>query len=313
MTQTRPTVSVVIPCYNTERYLGDALRSVLTQDVPPLEVLVIDDGSTDGSAALAASFGPPVRVLSQPNCGVSAARNHGLREARGEWIAFLDADDVWVPGKQRLQVEGLATVAEEVVCLFSDGYKFRGNTVIETVRTPLKDMEGDYRVKMLCGYTPIIDGAVVRAEPARRVRFPEGRRNSEDHIFFLELRDHGLFHYVPEVVYGYRMSATQVTAGADHIVKAVIEKDAYLQSRADRFTPDEQLRVRTYLGDMLVIAHGKAYWQRDQRLVRQCRELYYQLHPRPEAHPPLFDRRLYPRWVLGLKDWWDRVRSRRTG
>ncbi|MEO8056013.1 MAG: glycosyltransferase [Acidobacteriota bacterium] len=91
------TFSVVIPVFNAERYLGVAIASALAQTFPPLEIVVVDDGSTDSSREVAAGFGGRVRVFSGPNAGPSAARNRGVREARGEWIAFLDADDLLEP------------------------------------------------------------------------------------------------------------------------------------------------------------------------------------------------------------------------
>jgi len=93
----RITVSVVTPCYNGAAYLRETLQSVLAQTMPPLEVIVIDDGSTDDSASIAESFGPPVRVLRQKNQGESVARNRGIAEARGTHVLFLDADDMLAP------------------------------------------------------------------------------------------------------------------------------------------------------------------------------------------------------------------------
>lgn len=90
-------VSIITPCYNGARFLAKTIESALNQSRPPLEILVVDDGSTDESAAIAKRFGPPVRVLSQPNQGESLARNHGLREAQGSHVLFLDADDLLAP------------------------------------------------------------------------------------------------------------------------------------------------------------------------------------------------------------------------
>jgi glycosyltransferase involved in cell wall biosynthesis len=103
-----PLVSVVVPVYNGERFLAEALGSIFAQDYRPLEVVVVDDGSTDGSARVARGFAEVV-YAHQPNAGPAAARNLGARLARGDFLAFLDADDVWLPGKLTRQMAALAT------------------------------------------------------------------------------------------------------------------------------------------------------------------------------------------------------------
>jgi glycosyltransferase involved in cell wall biosynthesis len=101
--QAIPTLSVVIPCYNAERYIAATIESVLAQGHAALEIIVVDDGSSDGSVALVRAAFPQVRVEQQANAGVAAARNRGIALARGEWIAFVDADDIWLPGKLEAQ------------------------------------------------------------------------------------------------------------------------------------------------------------------------------------------------------------------
>ena len=96
-------ISVVIPAYKAERCLARAIESVLAQTLPAAEVIVVDDGSRDATAAVAGRFGDPVRVIRQENAGPAAARNHGVREACSAWIAFLDADDAWLPEKLERQ------------------------------------------------------------------------------------------------------------------------------------------------------------------------------------------------------------------
>lgn len=97
--QALPLISVIVPAYNCAAYLGSALDSIFAQSYPQLEVLVVDDGSTDGTVAVAQRYGERVRVISQTNAGPAAARNRGLASARGEFIAFLDGDDLWLEGK----------------------------------------------------------------------------------------------------------------------------------------------------------------------------------------------------------------------
>lgn len=96
-------ISAVIPAYNAARFIRRAINSVLAQTRPVGEVLVVDDGSCDGTADLVEEYGRPVRVIRQANAGPSAARNNGARVAAGEWIAFLDADDAWLPQKLERQ------------------------------------------------------------------------------------------------------------------------------------------------------------------------------------------------------------------
>ncbi len=105
-------ISVVVPCFNGVAYVGAALRSVFDQGWPTLEVIVVDDGSTDGSAAWIRREFPSVTVIEQTNQGVAAARNRGIAEAHGEWVAFLDADDVWLPGKLTAQMAVAAATPE---------------------------------------------------------------------------------------------------------------------------------------------------------------------------------------------------------
>src|SRR5512146_2253707 len=100
----RPSISVVIPAYTREHTVLTAIRSVLWQTLPPTEILVVDDGSTDQTAAVVEALGEPtVRLIRQPNGGISAARNTGIREARGAWVAFQDSDDEWLPTKLERQ------------------------------------------------------------------------------------------------------------------------------------------------------------------------------------------------------------------
>jgi glycosyltransferase involved in cell wall biosynthesis len=104
---TVPLVSAIVPAFNAERFLEDALRSIFAQEFDDLETIVVDDGSTDGTADVVRAFGDAVRSLTQPNGGVALARNAGIAAARGAFVAFLDADDLWAPHKLRLQVEAL--------------------------------------------------------------------------------------------------------------------------------------------------------------------------------------------------------------
>ena len=143
---TAPLVSVIVPVFNGERFLAEALDSIFGQGYEPLEVIVVDDGSTDGSAAIAQAR--EVRYFVQPNRGPGVARNSGVAAARGELLAFLDQDDVYLPGKLSLQVETLRARPEI-------GYLF---TRIEVFLEPGVDrphwMPAEWLVEPPVGYCP---------------------------------------------------------------------------------------------------------------------------------------------------------------
>lgn len=116
-----PLISVVIPTYNRASQVPAAVRSVLSQTVPPDEVLVIDDGSTDGTAEALAPLMDRIRYIRTANGGASAARNRGILEAKGDWIAFLDSDDTWHPQKLEKQIACIErTGASVCFCVSTD-------------------------------------------------------------------------------------------------------------------------------------------------------------------------------------------------
>jgi len=104
MKHTKPQISVVIPVYNRELSIRRAIDSVLCQELLPDEIIVVDDGSTDGTPEILNSYLPKIQIVRQEDKGVSTARNRGIEAAAGEWIAFLDSDDEWMPDKLQKQI-----------------------------------------------------------------------------------------------------------------------------------------------------------------------------------------------------------------
>jgi glycosyltransferase involved in cell wall biosynthesis len=111
-----PQVSVIIPTYNRAWIIKEAVDSVLAQDYKDFELIVVDDGSTDNTSDVLASYGEDVRVLFQENKGVSAARNRGVAEASGQFVAFLDSDDLWLPKKLSVQAEFFNKTPDALIC-----------------------------------------------------------------------------------------------------------------------------------------------------------------------------------------------------
>jgi glycosyltransferase involved in cell wall biosynthesis len=194
----RPLISVVIPTYNRGRQTVAAVESVLAQTYSEIEIIIVDDGSTDNSASslrefvdVRASKEKPIRLVSQSNSGQSAARNRGIEVARGEFIAFLDSDDLWEPQKLEWQMKAFDLFQDhsdvcftDVFLLNSEGLRTRS---FEDHRRLYKDEIGiDYSAtaslaESFCGFW--LSGMLARAETVRKV----GGFNSKLH--FAEDRD----------------------------------------------------------------------------------------------------------------------------
>jgi glycosyltransferase involved in cell wall biosynthesis len=181
-----PAISVVIPLYNKRNYIWRCIRSVCSQTTPDFEVIVIDDGSTDGSAEVAATFPDGrVRVIRQKNRGVGAARNRGIRESTGELVAFLDGDDEWLP--QFLQsVEDLRNRYPEAG-MFATGYRRRTAYGFDTETTLVAPADGhnrlifDYfQLAVRGNFVTSSSVAVRRSILLESGAFPEGEPFGED-------------------------------------------------------------------------------------------------------------------------------------
>ena len=138
----KPQVSVIIPTYNRATKVRDAIESVLAQTIADLEVIVVDDGSSDGTGTLLAQiFGDRIRYYAQANQGASAARNRGVDEARGEWVAFLDSDDLWEREKLEWQFKALERTGPECGACYTDVRFFNH----QETRTMFQLAEASYR------------------------------------------------------------------------------------------------------------------------------------------------------------------------
>lgn len=113
---TSPLISCIVPVYNGERFVAEAIDSIISQTYAPIEVVVVNDGSTDGTAEVLGRYGDRIRVIHQENAGQATARNVGLEASTGPLVAFLDADDLWVPEKLARQMEWMEEHPEAWLC-----------------------------------------------------------------------------------------------------------------------------------------------------------------------------------------------------
>jgi glycosyltransferase involved in cell wall biosynthesis len=193
-----PLITVIIPAYNSERFVAEAVRSALDQDYPSTEILVIDDGSTDNTLGQLASFDSDVRVVSVPNGGPARARNLGMSMARGEFIAFLDADDVWARGKLSAQVHHLQAHPETGVCYTgwhvwqadADGRWSRPTPFVDDIGLPsaVPDRSGWIYGDLIFECKLLTTTVMLRTEVARSAgEFDLGLRVGEDYDYWLRL------------------------------------------------------------------------------------------------------------------------------
>ena len=216
-------LSVIIPCYNAERYLGECLDSVLSQSETDFEVILVDDGSRDGTLAIArdyASRDARVTALHQENAGVCAARNLGLDCAQGEWVTFVDADDLLVPDAFSSMLAAADDTADMVVCAH-ETFDEAGHTQVFQPETrwfalgaerkrravALRLIEGDSVLNIMCN--KLHRRALIEREG---LRLMPGLALAEDALFNLEAALAGRdVRYVNRVTYRYRTHAASAT------------------------------------------------------------------------------------------------------
>ncbi|NOJ76845.1 glycosyltransferase family 2 protein [Myxococcus xanthus] len=290
-----PFFSVIIPTYNRARLLEAALASVFAQEERDFEVLVVDDGSTDDTLETLARYGEQVRVLSQRNAGPGAARNLGIQEARGTYVAFLDSDDVWFPWtlatyRRVLEAEGTSLVLG-TAALFS-----RAETLATVRREPLQVLRfADYLASAEDRTPRTACVLAVRAEALRRVGgFTPLRISGEDYDLLYRLgTDPGFAWVRAPVVVGYRQHEGSTSTSLESGYRGT----RYLleQERLGRY-PGGTARRRERLEMLLYSLRHVTHWLLSQRRVDLALDLYRRGLPlHLEA----------PRWryVLGFPPW----------
>ena len=195
MSDTNPLVSVIIPAYNAERYLAEAIESAFSQTYLPVEVIVVNDGSKDGTEAVARRYLPRIKFASQPNGGISKARNTAIEMSEGAFLALLDADDLWAPNKLELQMAA-----------------FRADPALDIVFGHMVQFfeGGGGESQPIQGTLP--SSAVIRRESFFRVgRFDPEVKLAEFLSWYLLAREKGLKEcVVPEIVLRRRVHGDNI-------------------------------------------------------------------------------------------------------
>jgi len=278
-----PLVSVIIPAFNAERTLATTLESLRSQTLSDLEIVVIDDGSTDRTAAVAAAFPDPrICVVSSPNGGLAAARNRGLERASGRYVSFLDADDLWSAEKLESQVQAL---------------RARPRGVVAYSWTAILDADGRFLfAKMPCRYEGIVhetllvnlfvgSGSNVMIDRERlsiEARFDESLCVAEDWDFLLRLAREHEFAVVPRYQILYRLVVGSLSSRV-HEMEASLLRSAEREFAAfapalNALRPRTQAMIREFIA-MQCLLRGAPPLD----LVLAARTLAASLRSRPRA------------------------------
>lgn len=278
-TVSAPRVSVVIPAYNAAWCVRRALDSVLAQEYRDFEVIVVDDGSQDDTAAILATYGAALRVVRKPNGGLSSARNAGIAAAHGEYVAFLDADDWWLPGKLSRQVALMDSRRELLFCSTTSG-----------VRTPEGRRLPDWRCGR--GDRPALEcifavnahvagsGSSVLAKReafARAGGFDESLRSLEDIDMWMRLAALGGYACIDEPLAVIEKSADSMSGNLDVMRAAAIQV-----LRKNRALLPDGLRGAFWRGAFASMLSDYAKWAyRKGRTVQALGDLLHALSLAP--------------------------------
>jgi glycosyltransferase involved in cell wall biosynthesis len=292
-------VSVIIPTHNRADLIDDAILSALNQSAAVHEVLVVDDGSTDATAELVRGYGDPVVLITQDHHSAAAARNRGIAQASGEWIAFLDSDDVWTPSKLEEQLEYAA--AHPACGLLHTGYYEFGDQKRVPPSAP-RFRNGEHAIdRLLVAEDWIcISSVLVRSQAV--APFREWAASSEDIIFFADLIRAGVrFGYLHAPLVGHRVHAVSANreAGAQACGLSV-QWRWILENYASQLCELRRLQanVLSKAGRAMHIARSS----RDWRQYWEWRDWLTDHWPAGESRPPALDERIYAPILYDVKD-----------
>ncbi len=308
-----PRVSAIVAAYNCGPYLGAALDSLLVQTLPPHEVVVVDDGSTDDTPAVLARYAGRVVAIRQPNAGETAARNRALDAATGEYVAVLDADDLAAPTRFAEQCAALAARPDAVACV-TGFWRFTdtdphvgasdGDPAVERADVPAFWTDP----ALACVGTVLFD-----RRRAADLRYPPGVPSGGDMLFLGALRGRGPVLALPAHLYGYRVRP----GSASHTYNGVAGfRYRYAWARANwaahwpAGTADE-LERRFWAAQAELTA--RAYWARRPEQFFPLREQLRAEWPAHLPRPAQADWRWYPDWLWAAKRRLDRLAGRARG
>ncbi len=267
-----PAVAAIVPCFNATEFVASAVRSALEQTYPRLEIVVVDDGSTDGLTDALREFRDRIKLVMQPHQGLAAARNRGIRETEAELIALLDADDRWHPDKIRRQVAALATRPE--CCLVYTARQLINTTgaSIQEGTTwyprPPEPVQGECLVELVCANRLMSSSVLFRRAALGTVWFDKRLTACEDWDLWLRLAEQHQFAYLDEPLTDIRVHDRNMTLDANQMSESAEQVREFVLRRRPR--REAVLAARGILLDAAHRQYEAGNISRARTLFRAC-------------------------------------------
>lgn len=245
-----PEISIIVPVYNVERYLADCIRSVITQSFEDWEILLIDDGSQDGSASIAKEFAESdsrIRFFSQANQGPSVARNYGMDHASGRYVLFLDADDLYLSGEALFTLYENATEQKnDILCFNYARVEETGKQLSPDIDWRPASTDEQKKLELLVSngaFTSSVCQKLIQKNVIENIRFQPGIRGEDIEFSAKMLLEGKNIGYLPHCFYGYRMRQGSAT---HRITPSFVFDLANITEKLAAYTPPENKKEAFY-------------------------------------------------------------------
>lgn len=227
-----PEVSVVIPTYNSAHFLGEALQSVFDQTFKDYELIVVDDGSTDETKQIVAEYGDKIKYIFQENSGPASAKNNGIRNSVGKYIAFLDADDLWLPTKLEKQVKTFQQ-SPELAMIFTEHSVFNDRGIyLALIGKRKRLIKGDIARNIFLHNGVATPTVIVRKEIFNKIGlFEEDLYMAEDDNMWVRIAANFDVELIDEPLAKYRIHSRSMTADKKKLFEAVLTNVRLLSYR----------------------------------------------------------------------------------
>lgn len=287
-------ISTIIPVFNVATYLPECIVSVLSQDYTALEVILIDDGSTDESGRICDEYAQKnsrIKVIHQPNCGAAAAKNAGLQAATGEYLSFVDSDDFLEPGAYTHMVQLLRENEADVVqCSYRDVFKDHSTEHLLSKETDGLDAAGFLGLFTKDWTCALMVDKLYKRSLFDGIFFETGHKIDDEYFTYRGIMNAGKIVRDDRIVYNYRKRASSVMCSPTSARQIVSDRIDYLSKRRriviERFPQLRAVYDSHFLDMMIILSRDANATAENIQMIRQHLKSYFheKEHSKPDYH-----------------------------